>query len=151
MNEYKHSCGRVESAFNVSVSLDPRWAAAACRCGSAVPWELRPHSGEAERDGALERVDGGAPPDWKHVADKTLARLVLNLDEVTADDLWAALQAEGVGMPHEPRALGPVFLRAAKAGLIVRTSMVRESVRPATHRNPKRVWRSTRTGGLGWI
>lgn len=94
----------------------------------------------AARDEALDRVDAHADPEWKDVADRVIRRLADTMREFTADDVRDALP-DGV-WTHEPRALGPRMLAAARAGLIERTD---RSV-TSRHRNGglARVWRSTK-------
>ena len=57
----------------------------------------------------------------------------------TTDDVWAAADRWAV-TTGEPRALGAVMRRAAKAGLTVATAEYRPSVRPECHARPVRVW-----------
>lgn len=72
----------------------------------------------AARDEAIERVDDNADAEWKEDAYSVVMRLAKVGKPFTADEVWEVL---GLGGTHEPAALGPVFLRAAKASAIVKT------------------------------
>lgn len=89
-----------------------------------------------ERDEALDRVERGAPDDWKAAAYDALVELARTQDTLTADDLWAA----DIDRPREPRASGAIWKRAAKAGVIAATPDFAPSTR--RHATPVRVWRS---------
>ncbi len=91
----------------------------------------------AERDQALRQVDDAADPDWKDVAYAALERTARLLPEFISDDVWAT---GGLTSTREDRALGPVFRRAARDGLCVKTDRTRPSVR--SHLTGKPVWRS---------
>lgn len=54
----------------------------------------------------------------------------------TPDDVWEM----GLERPREPRALGPVMMRAARAGLIYPTGRWVKSENPAQHATPIREW-----------
>ncbi len=96
----------------------------------------------AARDEALERVDEHADEDWKAHASDVIAMTAADLDEFTAEDVWARL--DPALSTHEPRALGALMKRAAAAGVIVATDQWRVSSRTACHNRPMRVWRATR-------
>jgi hypothetical protein len=48
-----------------------------------------------------------------------------------------------VPFPREPRALGPIFIKAQRAGLIEPTGAFHRTTRPSAHRSPQREWRPT--------
>lgn len=73
---------------------------------------------------------------WNDYAYSFLVDYLRRNREMTSDALWPA----GLQAPREPRALGPVILRCAKAGLMERTGAYRPSVR--SHLTPRIVWRS---------
>lgn len=91
----------------------------------------------AARDAALAQVDEHADPDWKTLALEAVRQTALARAEFISDDVWALNQLEP---PHEARALGPVFRRAATLGYCQKTDRVRPSVR--SHLSGKPVWRS---------
>lgn len=75
------------------------------------------------RDAAITQVDANADESWKAHALGFVAQVSAQLGKFTTDDLWDA----GLIKPLEPRALGPVMLRAAKRGLIEATGEYRKS------------------------
>lgn len=93
------------------------------------------------RDEALTRVDANADDDWKATALRAVGWLAMTQDRFTTDDVWAVL-VDRKEATHEPRALGPIMLRARKLGYITGTTEYVLSMRPECHRNPKKVWRS---------
>lgn len=108
---------------------------------TTVEPESRPSSaaGRAARDEAIKRVDMNADPAWKHRAQVGLRDLCLEREEFTTDDLWVRLG----WMPHEPRAIGPIMLHAARTGWIEKIEgRYREAHRGVNHARPQQVWRS---------
>jgi hypothetical protein len=92
-------------------------------------------------DEALNRVDANADEEWKTTALRAVGWLSMTQDRFTTDDVWAVL-VDREEATHEPRALGPIMLRARKLGYIAGTNDYVLSMRPECHRNPKKVWRS---------
>ena len=90
----------------------------------------------AARDEALERVEAGAEPDWQAAALAALEITARRLPDFISDDVWDS----GLPSTREDRALGPIFLAAARAGWIAKTDRVRPSRR--SHASGKPVWRS---------
>jgi hypothetical protein len=90
------------------------------------------------RDAAIERVEAHADDDWKAAALAAVELAARTRETFTGDDVWNM----GLPKPREARALGPVMLGAARAGLITRTDEVRDSTQPGCHRGLVRVWRS---------
>jgi hypothetical protein len=84
-----------------------------------------------------------ADDDWRALALSTVEELALNKIEFSADDAWLA----GLPRPSNPRALGPVFMQAMKAGVIEDTGRIVRSVFESGHHGPRRVWRSLVTVG----
>lgn len=89
------------------------------------------------RNEALQRVDEAAEPEWKDVAYEAIQATALRLPEFISDDVWEIGQLDST---REDRALGPVFLRARRDGICIKTDRVRPSVR--SHLSGKPVWRS---------
>ena len=84
---------------------------------------------------ALEQVEDHADPEWK---DRALAAVRLTAQskpEFISDDVWEIGQLDST---REARALGPVFIQAAKNGWIRKTDKVRPSVR--SHLSGKPIW-----------
>lgn len=91
----------------------------------------------AARDRALRKVDEHADEAWKQQALEAVRRTAKQLPDFISDRVW---DVGGLESTREDRALGPVFLRAARLGWIEKTDRVRPSVR--SHGSGKTVWRS---------
>ncbi len=96
-------------------------------------------AGERAKQRAIRQVEDGADASFLDAAAAIVRRLAASGAEFSADAVWDELPADC--STHEPRALGAVFNRLAKAGLIERTGRYVPSVRPESHRCPKAVWR----------
>jgi hypothetical protein len=93
-------------------------------------------TGEELRDEGMERALRAAPADWKAVAWQAILDLTDAGSEFTSDAVW-----EKVGFsPPEPRALGPLLLRAQRAGMIRPSGERRSSERAVRHAGPVSVW-----------
>jgi hypothetical protein len=99
------------------------------------------------RDAGLEKVNAPDAKHWMGLAYRALQRVACRMEHLTTDDVWAELEAGGIEGPRERRALGPVLMRAASAGIIEATNMVSNSGRKEAHAGPKRIWRSNIEGG----
>lgn len=75
-------------------------------------WDAR-----AARDDALERVSRPTP-EWRAIAYLFLESLASRRPRLTSEMLWAYLLSRGVPMPPEPRAMGPVMLKAVRDGML---------------------------------
>lgn len=97
----------------------------------------------AARDEAMRRVEDNADVDWAAYMERCIARIAKTMPLFTSDDVFE-LAASNNNAPttHEPRALGPLMVRAAKSGLCAATETFRQSVRRSRHAAPLRVWRS---------
>jgi hypothetical protein len=87
----------------------------------------------AARDAGIERADDHADNFWKLQAYALVVWCSRTLPTFTADDIWDELEKSDC-TTHEPAALGPVFLRAARAGMIRKTGDLRPSRHPRRHR-----------------
>lgn len=85
---------------------------------------------------ALLRVERHADPAWLEAAYQALLRCARARESFISDDVWSF----GLEATREDRALGAVFMRAKRAGVIVKTDRVRPSVR--SHLSGKPVWHS---------
>lgn len=96
------------------------------------------------RDEAIDRVERNADEEWRDAAYRCVERAVRNGDaEITSDLIWAYLHAYYWDIhTHDPRAMGAVFRRAQKEGLIVRTDRTRPSTRKECHLREIRIWRA---------
>jgi hypothetical protein len=98
-------------------------------------------SAREARDEALERVEANANLDWKEEAFKAVVLAATELRQLTADDVYDRLPS-GI-FTHEPRALGPVMLRALRDSLIIKANVAaRPSRRRSLHASPRTVWDS---------
>ena len=91
-----------------------------------------------KQDG-MARVDAHADAAWKVAAAAALVMAAWTKPELTTDDVWA-LMSNNV-YTHDHRAMGPVMMRGARAGLIEKSKKPAvETARPAAHRRPLQVW-----------
>lgn len=90
------------------------------------------------RDKAIKQVDENTDPDWGRRARSIGAQLAARQDELASDDFWDA----GLEKPAEARALGPILLHLARAGLIERTERFRRSTQAGCHGMDIRIWKS---------
>jgi|GEM_PF-966937 len=95
-------------------------------------------SDAAKKEG-MERVAVHANPLWMDLAYNAIRIAAESLEDFTSDDVMDFIPEEYD--THERRALGPVMLKAARNGLIVKTGMVRNSKRRSLHASPRQVWR----------
>lgn len=92
---------------------------------------------EAGREIGIKRVDQAADPEWKDIAYDAVVLTASRMQEFISDDVWTV---GGLESTREDRALGPVFLRAARNGICRKTDRVKPSVR--SHLSGKPIWRS---------
>lgn len=100
---------------------------------------------------ALIQVDTAANEEWKAAAAEAVRMVATRFVDFTTDDVWECLETNFPAVStHEPRALGPVMMRAARDGIceiktcdhcgtvkVVVTSMKRER-----HATDQAVYRS---------
>ena len=130
--------------------------------GAALPKRLAPPRMEPDlfsvpapaAPGIPEKLAGMATADlhaterWTQLALDCVRICADTLPDFTSDDVWKSLVASGqdaIETERNPKALGAVMLRAARAGLIVKTGTVRNSDRPQLHASPRQVWRKAPT------
>lgn len=89
----------------------------------------------ANREEAIDRVERNAEVSWK-------AEAMIALDHVsrmqltfTSHDVWRRLDEMDVDKPHEESAMGAIFRRAARAGLIAKTGRYVPSQMAQCHRD----------------
>jgi len=97
------------------------------------------------RNRDIARAEVGADAAWRREALATVRRVAEEHAELTTDTVLEANPA--LENAREPRALGPVLLRAAAAGWIVSTEGYARSTRSKSNARTKRVWRSLVHGG----
>ena len=94
--------------------------------------------GRGLRDQALERVEAAAPPDWNDRALEAVFQAALRWSYFASDDVWRL----GLEKPREPRAMGPVMMRAVKLGYCQPQDSTRISSIPGQHARPLRIYSS---------
>lgn len=77
---------------------------------------------------------------WSELAYRTVELLTQRQATLTTDDVW--MRIEHLPKPNDPRALGPVMLRAQRNGLLTRSGAFRVSQHKANHKRPVSVWLS---------
>jgi hypothetical protein len=92
-------------------------------------------------------VDAHADPEWKAAAEAAGRRIAARQPEFTTDDVWAALDREGVPKPRERRAMGPVMMALRRDKIIAATNRFDTTERPIAHAANVRIWRSLIYGG----
>lgn len=92
----------------------------------------------AEREQALEAVAGDGT--WVEEAIRAVVWCASTMVDFTADDVWLECRRRGMKTPREPRIMGAVMAKAARAGICVPTSYWRISERVRNHGRPLRVW-----------
>jgi hypothetical protein len=97
----------------------------------------------AVRTEAIGRADDHADAEWKAAAAACVEQCAATCADFTADDVWARLDADFPHLAtHEPSALGPVFLRASRAGAIVKVPGVLRPSRYGRRHRDLTVWRA---------
>jgi hypothetical protein len=97
----------------------------------------------------MARVEAHADAAWKVAAWLMLLMAIdtaLERDppEFTTDLFWWWCDFSGVVPPREPRALGPIVLKAQRMGLIEDTGRVTHTARPQAHKAKVTIWRAVR-------
>ena len=91
---------------------------------------------------AIQRADDHADPDWHDVAYGCVLAVARRCATFTTDEVLIELANHPAITTHEPRALGPVMMRAQRANVIAATDQFVNSEAVSRHRAPKRVWAS---------
>lgn len=95
----------------------------------------------AARDEAIDRVEANAADHWKAAAEFAALEVARRGKPFTTDEVWRALVLQGVGQPHEPRAMGAIFRKLAREGVIrPLEDDFQKSIMTACHRRPKQRW-----------
>lgn len=90
----------------------------------------------ARRNEGMRRAEDGVDEAWYRAALAFVTKYCRTHELMFCDDLWR----EGLEIPREARALGPVILQAVRTGVIERSGRYRPSV--GSNMTPKPVWRS---------
>lgn len=100
------------------------------------------------RADGMARADEAADEDWKAAAEVAVITAAKALPLLTSDDVMRCI--DPTVSTHELRAMGPVMMRAAKAGWIEKANLPgRLSQRPSLHASPRTVWKSLLFTGDG--
>lgn len=99
-------------------------------------------AGRARRDDAVTQVRAHAPVGWMDAMLRCLATLAREREEFTAADVWLRAEKDGIAMPREPRAMGPVMSDAQRRGWIRNTHRTNPSPLPRQNARPIAVWGS---------
>lgn len=101
--------------------------------------ETRRHATEATRqatEAAIQAADDHADKEWRAAALASVLYCAKTMDEFTTDEVWSVLEQNYPNLnTHEPAAMGPVMLRAARDGVIVKSGRTRLSVFSRRHRD----------------
>lgn len=95
----------------------------------------------AARDEGMSRVEVRSAP-WRVVAWDALIAVARRTVVLSSEDVWRELDRMGVSRPIEPRAIGPVMMRAVREGVLTPLGYER-GTDPKHHRDILRVYRST--------
>ena len=85
-------------------------------------------------------------PEWKTAAWEAILHAAHYCKEFTTDEVWLRLDRLGIPAPEEPRAMGPLMMRAVHQGICASTDRVRRSRRSQCHRRPVAVYVSLKAG-----
>lgn len=99
--------------------------------------------GTRRKDAGMSRAAAGAGTPWQALAEVAVLQVAREKDEFTSDDIWAT----GLPKPPEPRALGAVMNRLARAHLIMKTGRYVKTSQASRNNAPIAVW----TYGAGWL
>jgi hypothetical protein len=105
------------------------------RVMDATPLFDAPEMVEAARQDGMDRAAAHAPDDWKGDAIRAINAVAIRGAAFTADHVWLELERRGVPPPPTPAALGPIFVEAAKDGLIRKTGRLVRTQFARRHRD----------------
>jgi hypothetical protein len=88
----------------------------------------------------MDKADAAATEEWKEKALDTIYNLAESNPLVWSDMIWEAGVSKAA--VHDTRALGAVFMRAAKKGYITKTDEFIKSEQEGCHGMDVRVWAS---------
>jgi hypothetical protein len=96
------------------------------------------------RDEGMTRADENSDELWKRDMAICLREVCAMKSLFTSDDVFNLAREKGLSSDtHDRRAFGPIMMRAAKDGLVVKENCAaRPSSRKSLHGSPRAVWRS---------
>ena len=96
---------------------------------------------QIKKEEGMNRVNKNANEDFRRIAFKALVNHARHKQFITANDVWDGIELLGIET-HDNRALGPIFLKAAREGWIEKTNQTMASSRSSRHAGDVRIWRS---------
>lgn len=108
------------------------------------PETFDPELARVARDAALDQVEANTSSDWGELFYSTIEAVASEMQEFSTDEVWERLsRMPNVPKQHQPRAAGPVVIRAMKAGVIRKADKLpRKSNRASCHHRPIAVYES---------
>lgn len=97
-------------------------------------------SATAARDHSMAVVAENAGDEWMEAALEAVRETAERMAELTTDDVMD--RYPDLPEPHNPRAWGPVMVRAKAEGIIESTGYMAASSRVSSHSRRKLLWRS---------
>lgn len=98
---------------------------------------------EQAKRAAIRRVEENANQEFLDCAYRVLCDVARVRAEFSAKDVWDVYESDPTRpITHQPRAIGSVFVRASKAGIIRPTDRYVKSGRSSDHNQNLRVWAS---------
>lgn len=113
---------------------------AAAERGKAAPHVVDQVLADHARETAIATVERNTDPAERGALERSVRTTARLLPDFTADDVWGYHENTGGPTVREPAALGPIMLRLARAGVIVKTGELRRSRLARRHRDLT-VWR----------
>jgi hypothetical protein len=103
-----------------------------------------PFDARAAKAEAMERVEHHANEEWKRIMYECVVAVARIKPRFNSDDVYDYFNAlNPMAWTHEPRAFGPVMMRAAKAGVCRRAACAPVNSRRSTlHASPRTMWDS---------
>ncbi len=89
---------------------------------------------DAAKEAGIQAAHDHANEQWKQTAYAALVEVARRLARFTAQDVWAHLKGAKPAT-HEPSALGPLFLIAARHGICAKTGRYVRPVTTTHHRD----------------
>lgn len=94
---------------------------------------------ERKKELGMARAESGADQDWLDAANSCIVTMAQTRESFSGWEVTQFLRDLKITTPNE-RALGPLLIKASKAGLIEKTE--RHAKNPLAHNCPSPVWRS---------
>ena len=105
------------------------------------PPVLDPVETKRQADLGQAKVQANTTDEWSEEIGFAIVRAARKHQTLTTDQVWEEVPPD-VMDENNASGLGPCMKAAARMRIIERTDNRRDSIRPATHGRPLRVWRS---------